>query len=117
MSSSSQTDELVLAIKKLGKTKSDADKPCEPELFTGKDPKCSSSNVNYIPKIQTSEMILRKLPLNCPTFGMLLRNGLNPVSPDLPRSLQSGLITGKLSWMNFIPTLGPTIKLVTPNTN
>jgi hypothetical protein len=38
-SPSTQADNLVLAIKKLGKMKSDAGKLCEPELFTGKDPK------------------------------------------------------------------------------
>jgi hypothetical protein len=39
MSPSSQTDELVLAIKKLGKIKSDTGKLHEPEPFTGNDPK------------------------------------------------------------------------------
>jgi hypothetical protein len=38
-SSSTQADDLVLAIKKLGKMKSDTGKLHEPELFTGKDPK------------------------------------------------------------------------------
>jgi Domain of unknown function (DUF4939) len=38
-SPSTQANDLVLAIKKLGKMKSDAGKLCEPELFTGKDPK------------------------------------------------------------------------------
>jgi hypothetical protein len=38
-SPSAQADDLVLAIKKLGKIKSDAGKLREPELFTGKDPK------------------------------------------------------------------------------
>jgi hypothetical protein len=38
-SPSTQADDLVLAIKKLGKMKSDAGKLREPELFTGKDPK------------------------------------------------------------------------------
>jgi hypothetical protein len=56
----------------------------------------SSSNVNYISAIQTLIVILRRLPLHCHTFGMLLRNGLNLVFPDLPMSLQNGLITGKL---------------------
>jgi Retrotransposon gag protein len=36
-------------------------------------------------------VILRRLPLRYPTFGMLLRNGLNPVFPDLPMSLRNGL--------------------------
>jgi hypothetical protein len=34
-----QADDPVLAIKKLGKMKSDTGKLCEPELFTRKDPK------------------------------------------------------------------------------
>jgi hypothetical protein len=38
-SPSTQADDLVLAIKKLGKMKSDAGKLCEPEPFTGKDSK------------------------------------------------------------------------------
>jgi Retrotransposon gag protein len=38
-STSTQADDLVRAIKKLGKMKSDAGKLREPELFTGKDPK------------------------------------------------------------------------------
>jgi hypothetical protein len=38
-SPSTQADDLVLAIKKLGKMKSDTGKLHEPELFTGKDPK------------------------------------------------------------------------------
>jgi hypothetical protein len=38
-STSAQADDLVQAIKKLGKMKSDAGKLHEPELFTGKDPK------------------------------------------------------------------------------
>jgi hypothetical protein len=38
-SASTQADDLVWAIKKLGKMTSDAGKLCEPELFTGKDPK------------------------------------------------------------------------------
>jgi Retrotransposon gag protein len=38
-SASTQADDLVKAIKKLGKMKSDAGKLREPELFTGKDPK------------------------------------------------------------------------------
>jgi hypothetical protein len=38
-SPSTQADDLVLAIKKLGKIKSEAGKLCEPEPFTGKDPK------------------------------------------------------------------------------
>jgi hypothetical protein len=38
-SPSTQANDLVLAIKKLGKMKSDAGKLCEPEPFTGKDPK------------------------------------------------------------------------------
>jgi hypothetical protein len=38
-STSTQADDLVQAIKKLGKMKSDTGKLCEPELFTGKDPK------------------------------------------------------------------------------
>jgi hypothetical protein len=38
-SPSTQANDLVLAIKKLGKMKSDAGKLCEPELFTRKDPK------------------------------------------------------------------------------
>jgi hypothetical protein len=54
-------------------------------------------------------VILRRLPLRCPTFRMLLRNGLNLVSLDLPMSLWNGLIIGKLSWMNSIPTLDLTI--------
>jgi Retrotransposon gag protein len=36
---STQADDLVLAIKKLGKMKSDTGKLCEPETFTEKDPK------------------------------------------------------------------------------
>jgi hypothetical protein len=36
---STQADDLVKAIKKLGKMKSDAGKLCEPELFTRKNPK------------------------------------------------------------------------------
>jgi Retrotransposon gag protein len=36
-SPSTQADDLVLAIKKLGKMKSDVGKLCEPEPFTGKD--------------------------------------------------------------------------------
>jgi hypothetical protein len=48
---------------------------------------------------------------------MLLRNGLNPEFPDLPMSLRNDLITGKLSWMNSIPTLDLTMKLVMPNMN
>jgi hypothetical protein len=38
-SPSTQANDLVLAIKKLGKMKSDAGKLCEPELFTRRDPK------------------------------------------------------------------------------
>jgi hypothetical protein len=38
-STSTQADDLVQAIKKLGKMKSDAGKLCEPEPFTRKDPK------------------------------------------------------------------------------
>jgi hypothetical protein len=38
-STSTQADDLVWAIKKLGKMKSDAGKLREPEPFTGKDPK------------------------------------------------------------------------------
>jgi hypothetical protein len=38
-SASTQADDLVRAIKKLGKMKSDAGKLREPEPFTGKDPK------------------------------------------------------------------------------
>jgi Retrotransposon gag protein len=38
-SASTQADDLVQAIKKLGKMKSDAGKLCEPEPFTRKDPK------------------------------------------------------------------------------
>jgi hypothetical protein len=38
-SASTQADNLVQAIKKLGKMKSDAGKLCKPEPFTGKDPK------------------------------------------------------------------------------
>jgi Retrotransposon gag protein len=38
-SASTQADDLVKAIKKLGKMKSDAGKLCEPEPFTRKDPK------------------------------------------------------------------------------
>jgi hypothetical protein len=38
-SPSTQADDLVLAIKKLGKMKSDAGRLREPEPFTGKDPK------------------------------------------------------------------------------
>jgi hypothetical protein len=38
-SASTQADDLVKAIKKLGKMKSDAGKLHEPEPFTGKDPK------------------------------------------------------------------------------
>jgi hypothetical protein len=38
-SPSTQADNLVRAIKKLGKMKSDAGKLCEPEPFTRKDPK------------------------------------------------------------------------------
>jgi hypothetical protein len=38
-SPSTQADDLVLTIKKLGKMKSDAGKLCELEPFTGKDPK------------------------------------------------------------------------------
>jgi hypothetical protein len=38
-SASTQADDLVQAIKKLGKMKSDAGKLREPEPFTGKDPK------------------------------------------------------------------------------
>jgi hypothetical protein len=38
-STSTQADDLVWAIKNLGKMKSDAGKLCEPEPFTGKDPK------------------------------------------------------------------------------
>jgi hypothetical protein len=38
-SASTQADDLVWAIKRLGKMKSDAGKFCEPEPFTGKDPK------------------------------------------------------------------------------
>jgi Retrotransposon gag protein len=38
-STSTQADDLVRAIKKLGKMKSDAGKLCEPEPFTGKDSK------------------------------------------------------------------------------
>jgi hypothetical protein len=77
----------------------------------------SFSNVNYISATRTLIVILRRLPLRYLTFGMLLRNGLNPVFPELPMSLQNGLITGKLSWMNFIPTSDLTMKLVMPNMN
>jgi hypothetical protein len=100
--------------------KSDAGKLCEPELFTGKDPKKFKA---FIFQCQLYfhnsdfDVILRRLFLCCPTFGMLLRNGLNPEFPDLPMSLWNGLITGKLSWMNSIPTLDPMIKLVMPNIN
>jgi Domain of unknown function (DUF4939) len=38
-SPSTQADDLVLAIEKLGNMKSDTGKLCEPELFTRKDPK------------------------------------------------------------------------------
>jgi Retrotransposon gag protein len=38
-STSTQADDLVWAIKKLGRMKSDTGKLCEPEPFTGKDPK------------------------------------------------------------------------------
>jgi hypothetical protein len=38
-SASTQADDLVWAIKKLGKMKSDAGKLCEPKPFTRKDPK------------------------------------------------------------------------------
>jgi hypothetical protein len=57
----------------------------------------SFSNVNYISATRTLIVILRGLPLHYPTFGMLLRNGLNLVFLDLPMSLRNGLITGKLS--------------------
>jgi hypothetical protein len=35
--------------------------------------------------------------LHYPTFGTLLKNGFNPVFPDLPMNLLNGLIIGKLS--------------------
>jgi hypothetical protein len=119
-SPSTQANDLVLAIKKLGKMKSDTGKLCEPELFTRKDPKklkAFISNVNYISAIQILIVILRRLPLHCPTFGMLLRNGLNPIFPDLQMSLQNNLITGKLSWINSVPISNLTMKLVMPNMN
>jgi hypothetical protein len=74
-------------------------------------------NVNYISTTRTLIVILRRLPLHYPTFGMLLRNGLNLVFLDLLMSLRNGLITGKLSWMNFVPTSDLTTKLAMPNMN
>jgi Retrotransposon gag protein len=41
-------------------------------------------NVNYISATRTLIVILRRLPLHYPTFGTLLKNGLNPLFPDLP---------------------------------
>jgi Retrotransposon gag protein len=54
--------------------------------------KHSSSNVNYISKIWTLKMILRRLPLCCPTFGMSLRSGLNLCI--------SGLTDEPMEWFN-----------------
>jgi hypothetical protein len=47
----------------------------------------------------------------------LLRNDFNLEFPDLPMSLRHGLITGKLSWMNSIPTSDLMMKLVMLNMN
>jgi hypothetical protein len=119
-SPSTQADDLVWAIKKLGKMKSDAGKLCEPELFIKKTLRNSRhlfSHVNYISATQTLIVILRRLPLHCHTFEMLLRNGLNPVFLDLPMSLWNSLITGKLSWMNSIPISDLLMKLVMLNMN
>jgi hypothetical protein len=82
---------------------------------TPRNSKHSFSNVNYISGTWTLIVIPGRLPLHCPTFGMLLKNGLNLVSLDLPMSLWNGLITGKLSWMNSVPSLDLTMKLVMPN--
>jgi hypothetical protein len=116
-SPSTEADDLVLASKKLGKMKSDAGKLREPKPFTSRNSKHLFSNVNYISGTWTSIVILGRLPLHCPTFGMLLKNGLNPVFPDLPMSLRNGLITGKLSCINSVPALDPTIKLMMLNMN
>ena len=84
-----QTKQLISAIKRLGKMKADGGKLREPEPFSGKDPKKHLFfNVNYISEaLLISMMILRRLPLHCLIYGMLLRNGLNPEFPDLPMSL------------------------------
>jgi hypothetical protein len=56
---------------------------CSPEE-TPRNSRLSFSNVNYISATWTLIVILRRLPLRCLTFGMLLKNGLNLVFPDLP---------------------------------
>jgi hypothetical protein len=116
-SASTQADDLVQAIKKLGKMKSDAGNLSRSLKKISRNSRHSFSNVNYISATQTLIVILRRLPLHCRTFGMLLRNGLNLGFSDLPMSLQNGLITGKLSWMNFIPTSDLTTKLAMLNMN
>ena len=89
-----QTKELVSAIKRLGRMKADGGKLREPEPFSDKDPKKLKAfifNVNYISEaLPISMMILRRLPLHCLIYGMLLRNGLNPEFLDLLMSLQYG---------------------------
>jgi hypothetical protein len=119
-SPSSQANDLVLAIKKLGKMKSDTGKLREPEPFIGKDPKKIKA---FIFQCQLYfwnsdfDSDSRKVTFALSYLRMLLRNGLNPVSLDLLMSLWNGLITGKLSWMKSVPTLDLTIKLVMLNMN
>jgi hypothetical protein len=116
-STSTQADDLVRAIKKLGKMKSDAGNLSYSPEKIPRNSRLSSFNVNYISATWTLIVILRRLPLHYPTFGTLLKNGLNPVFPDLPMNLRNGLIIGKLSWMNFVPTSDLTTKLAMLNMN
>jgi hypothetical protein len=117
-SASTQANDLVRAIKKLDKMKSDTGKLREPEPFTGKDPKKLKAFIFqcqlyfHNPDFDSDS---KKVTFVLSYLRMLLRNGLNPVFPDLPMSLWNGLITGKLSWMNSIAILDLTMKLVMPN--
>jgi hypothetical protein len=119
-SPSTQADELVSAIKKLGKMKSDAGKLRDPKPFTKKDPKKLKAFIFQCQLyFQNSDFNSdsRKVTFVLSYLQDVAQEWLNPVSPNLLMSLQNGLITGKLSWMSSVPTLDPTIKLVMPNIN
>jgi hypothetical protein len=99
-SASTQADDLVRAIKKLGKMKSDAGKLHEPEPFTGKDPKKLKAFIFQCQlyfRNSDFDSDSKKVTFVLSYLWDVAQEWLNLVFPDLLMSLQNGLITGKLS--------------------
>jgi hypothetical protein len=119
-STSTQADDLVRAIKKLGKMKSDAGKLHEPEPFTGKDPKKLKAFIfQYQLYFRNSDFDSDSKKV---TFAL---SYLRDVAQKWFEPGISGLTDEPLEWfdnwkaflINFVPTSDLTTKLAMPNTN